>query len=368
MRMNFFQHFFKKIGFLILLLASFFGATQAQPAADSTKGLKDYYKEFFTMGVAIRPGSVVGAEAALILRHFASVTAENAMKMGPIHPKEDEYFWKDADALVEFAQKHGLKIRGHTLCWHSQVPGWLFKDSDGKEVTKDVLLKRLKDHITAVVGRYKGKIYAWDVVNEVIDDDDSKYYRESPWYKICGEDFIAKAFEYAHEADPDALLFYNDYNTESPGKRDRIYRLLKSLLDKNVPIHGMGLQGHWSIFGPTEQELRQSIEKFSSLGLQIQVTELDISIYKSEHSRRERRADEPDAFTAELEAKQLQQYKMVFKVFREYKEKITGVTFWNVSDKSSWLDNFPVRGRKNYPLLFDQNLKPKKAYWEVVRF
>jgi endo-1,4-beta-xylanase len=368
MIINFSQPCIRKISFVLLLLETIIYTSHGQHLADTTKGLKDYYKAYFPVGAAIRPGSVAGPEARLILRHFASVTAENAMKMGPIHPEEDKFLWKDADAIIEFAQNHNLKIRGHTLCWHNQVPGWLFKDSEGAEVTKDVLLKRLKNHITSVVGRYKGKIYAWDVVNEAIDDDDSKYFRESLWYKICGEEFVSKAFEYAHEADPDALLFYNDYNTESPGKRDRIYRLLKSLLDKNIPVHGVGLQAHWSIFSPTEQELRQSIEKFSSLGLQIQFTELDISVYKSEPSRRERRADEQDEFTPQMEAKQLQQYKMVFKVFREYKEKITGVTFWNVSDKSSWLDNFPVRGRKNYPLLFDQSLQPKKAYWEVVRF
>ena len=179
------------------------------------------------------------------------------MKMGPIHPAENEFNWKDADIIVDFAQKNNLKLRGHTLCWHNQAPGWMFKDADGQNVSKDVLLKRLKDHINAVVSRYKGKIYAWDVVNEVIVDDDSKYYRESLWYKICGEEYISKAFEYAHEADPNALLFYNDYNTESPGKRDRIYRMLKDLLAKKVPIHGIGLQGNWSIFRPTEHELRK---------------------------------------------------------------------------------------------------------------
>ncbi len=320
------------------------------------------------MGVAIRPQSVTGPEAELVLKHFESVTAENAMKMGPIHPEETQYFWADADTIVAFAQSNKLKIRGHTLCWHNQTPKWLFKDKQGKDVTKDELLKRLKDHITAVVTRYKGKIYAWDVVNEVIDDDNAKYFRDSPWYKICGEEFVAKAFEYAHEADPNALLFYNDYNTENPGKRDRIYQMLKQLLDKKVPIHGVGLQAHWSIFSPTEEELRQSIEKFSSLGLKLQFTELDISVYQSEHSRRDRNPEESDVFTSEMEAKQIEQYKMAFKIFREYKDVITGVTFWNVSDKSSWLDNFPVRGRKNYPLLFDQKLKPKKAYWEVVRF
>ena len=351
-----------------MLLLSVLTVGHAQESSISVKGLKDYYRGHFPMGVAIRPSSVDGEEASLIIKHFESVTAENAMKMGPIHPRENEFNWKDADVIVDFAEKNNLKLRGHTLCWHNQAPSWMFKDSEGNDTSKEVLLKRLKDHINAVVSRYKGKIYAWDVVNEVIDDDDLKYFRESPWYKICGDEYIKKAFEYAHEADPNALLFYNDYNTESPGKRDRIYKMLKQLLDQKVPIHGVGLQGHWSIFGPTEQELRQSIEKFSSLGLQIQITELDISVYKSENTRRDRGQNEPDIFTPEMEAKQLEQYKMVFKVFREYKEKITGVTFWNVSDKSSWLDNFPVRGRKNYPLLFDQDFKPKKAYWEVVRF
>src|SRR5688500_2586050 len=217
---------YQKFSSFFLTLTLFVAISQRTNAQDPNKGLKDYYKSYFPMGVAIRPQSVTGPEAELILKHFESVTAENAMKMGPIHPKENEYFWKDADAIVEFAVANKLRIRGHTLCWHNQTPEWLFKDAQGNEVIKEVLLKRLKDHITAVVTRYKGKIYAWDVVNEVIDDNDSKTFRDSPWYRICGEDFVAKAFEYAHEADPDAILFYNDYNTESPGKRDRIYTML----------------------------------------------------------------------------------------------------------------------------------------------
>jgi len=338
---------------------------QSQPA----KGLKDYYKNYFPIGVAVSAGDIKDPqETTLILSQFNSLTPENAMKMGPIHPEENRYNWKDADSIVAFAQAHGLRVRGHNLCWHEQTPAWLFKDANGNQVTKDVLLKRLKDHITTVVNRYKGKIYAWDVVNEAIDDDSTKFLRNSLWYQICGDDFIIKAFEYAHEADPNAVLFYNDYNTERPQKRERVYRLLKMLVDAKVPINGVGLQAHWSIYEPDQKDLIETIKKFSSLGLKVQVTELDMSIYPWEKNMRKLRPGESDAYTPDLEKKQTDQYAMVFKVFRQYKDVISGVTFWNISDKHTWLDGYPVPGRKNYPLLFDQDLKPKKAYWKVVDF
>ena len=337
-------------------------STNTQVEKESLAGLKDYYKDYFPIGVAVSPFSLLGDQGALILKHFASLTAENVMKMGPIHPEENRYFWDNADKIVDFVVSNGLKMRGHTLCWHQQTPEWIFKDAAGNQVTKEVLLARLKEHIQQVVSRYKGKVYAWDVVNEAVEDKGELVCRESAWYKICGEEYIAKAFQWAHEADPAAKLFYNDYNTENPAKRDKIYKMLKGLLDAGVPIHGIGLQGHWGLSNPSEANLRAAIEKFSSLGLKIQVTELDISVYKSD------KEVALTALTGEKEQMQMDQYKMVFKVFRDYKSVITGVTFWNLSDKSSWLDNFPVRGRKNYPLLFDQNLQPKKAFWEVVKF
>ena len=336
--------------------------TNSQAEKESLAGLKDFYKDYFPIGVAVSPFSLIGDQGALVLKHFASLTAENVMKMGPIHPEESRYFWDNADMIVEFASSNGLKMRGHTLCWYQQTPAWMFKDAAGNAVSKEVLLARLKAHIQQVVSRYKGKIYAWDVVNEAVDDKGELIYRESDWYKICGEEFIAKAFQWAHEADPDAKLFYNDYNTENPAKRDKIYKMLKGLLDAGVPIHGIGLQGHWGLSNPSEANLRAAIEKFSSLGLKIQVTELDISVYQSNKEAA------LSVLNGEKEQMQIDQYKMVFKVFRDYRAVITGVTFWNLSDKSSWLDNFPVRGRKNYPLLFDQNLQPKKAFWEVVKF
>jgi endo-1,4-beta-xylanase len=341
------------------------GSNRTLSSADSLKGLKDFYKNYFLMGVAIGPNNLQGEQAEVIKRHFSSITAENVMKPALIHPAENKYFWDDADKLVNFAEANGIKMRGHTLCWHSQTGAWMFVDSLGNPASKELALQRLKDHITTVVSRYKGKIYAWDVLNEVITDNDTAKspYRQTPWLKLIGEEYIGKVFQWAHEADPNAILVYNDYNSENPGKRDRIYNLVKKLLDEGVPVHAIGLQGHWKIGNPTEQNLRDAIAKYASLGVELQVTELDVTIYES-------RTDTIGlGFTPEREQKQIDLYKMAFNVFRENKKEITGITFWNLSDRSSWLDRRGPRGTtKVYPLLLDENMKPKKAFWEVVKF
>ncbi|GHB83469.1 beta-xylanase [Persicitalea jodogahamensis] len=354
----------KKFVPVLMLAALLFSC--AEPQAQPT--LKSAYKDYFPIGVAVAPRNLTGPEAELIIKQFSSVTPENAMKMGPIHPEENRYFWQDADAIVDFAQKNGLKVRGHTLCWHNQTPRWFFTDASGNQVSREVLLARLKQHITDVMSRYKGKIYAWDVVNEAVPDGGESIYRPSKFYEIIGEDYIEKAFEYAHAVDPEAKLFYNDYNTENTAKRDKIFQIVKKLKDKKVPIHGVGLQGHWSIDEPTSQELEASIEKFASLGLDVQVTELDLSVYPKEHERRAKKETDDGILTEDMVKKQTAQYKMLFDTFRKHKGTLTGVTFWNVSDRSSWLDNFPVPGRKDYPLLFDQNYQPKEAFWQVVKF
>ncbi|GAB2591742.1 endo-1,4-beta-xylanase [Spirosoma areae] len=350
-----------------LISCALIGLTVAFVAPE--KGLKDYYRNYFPIGVAVNPRMVQpGPDAELIKAQFNSMTPENAMKMGPIHPEENRYNWKDADAIAAFAKQNNIKLRGHTLCWHNQTPPWLFTDSTGKTVSREVLLARLKRHITDVMGRYKGTVYAWDVVNEAVPDTGNSLYRKSKFYEIIGEDYIEKAFQYAHEADPSAQLFYNDYNTENASKRDRIYQLLKKLKDRKVPINGVGLQAHWSIYEPTAPELEASINKFASLGLKIQFTEVDVSVYPKEHERRARRDTDRSEFTPEMNDKQAAHYKMLFEVFRKHRDKITGVTFWNLTDKYSWLDNFPVPGRKDYPLLFDQTGQPKKAFQGVVNF
>jgi len=339
-----------------------------QAVVGRAQSLKGAYKDYFPIGVAVNPRMMEeGAESALILTQFSSMTAENVMKMGPIHPEEDRYNWRPADKIADFAVKNNLKLRGHTLCWHNQTPDWFFT-KDGRDVTKEELLARLKQHITDVVTRYKGKIYAWDVVNEAVPDGSEEIFRKTKFYDIIGEEYLEKAFEYAHAADPNAQLFYNDYNTENTSKRERVYQLVKQLKDKGVPIHGVGLQGHWSVYEPSASTLEASILKFASLGLKVQVTELDVSVHPKRHDGSNEAFAGKSELTSEMEQRQAAHYKMLFEVFRKHKDKITGITFWNLSDKSSWLDNFPVRGRKDYPLLFDQNYQPKKAFEEVVKF
>lgn len=366
--MAYFKILVMSIGSSFLLSACDNQIQEAEPVSSVT-GLKDIYADYFPIGASLSPANLSGKDSSLIVTEFNSVTAENVMKPSPIQPEQNQFNWGPADAMVNFVEENGLKMRGHTLCWHNQVGDWMFENEEGGEVDKQTLLRRLKEHIQAVVGRYQDHIYAWDVVNEVIADEGEAWYRDSRWYQITGEEFIAKAFEYAHEADSNATLFYNDYNATNPDKMEKIVKMLTQLKEEGVPIHGMGLQGHWSIYYPSEAQLRTALETYKELGLEIQITELDISVYPGESGgRREKSADELDTFTEEMEQQQIAQYKMIFKVLRDYRDVITGVTFWNVSDAHSWLDNFPVKGRKNYPLLFDQNRERKKAYEAVIDF
>ena len=350
------------LSFLILTSAAF---AQGDPGQIK---LKERYRDYFTIGAAITPMAMRSEEKLLIESQFSGITAENAMKMGPIHPQEFRFNWGPADSLVAFATRNHLRMRGHTLVWHSQTPKWLFEEEDGKQVNKEILLQRIHDHIDSVVGRYKGKIYAWDVVNEAISDQANEFYRSSPFYQICGEEYIEKAFQWAHAADPDALLFYNDYNEIDPVKRKKIIEMVTRLRAKGVPIHGIGLQAHWSIFSPSEQVLENTLEDFSRVGLPLHITELDISVYKKEGRRDRIPSDSLTAYTPEREALQVVMYERIFAAFRKYRSSIRSVTFWNISDRRSWLDNYPVVGRKDHPLLFDAALHPKKAFYKVIQF
>jgi endo-1,4-beta-xylanase len=354
--------------FSLAFLFSCNNSNNAQSNIDSSKGLKEYYKDYFPIGVSVSVKQLGSEEASLVTKHFNSITAENAMKTRPIHPRENEYYWKDADSIVAFARRNGLKVRGHALVWHRETPDWMYTDSSGRQVSNEVLLQRIRDHITAVVSRYKGSVYAWDVVNEAISDEKGEFYRKTKLYEICGEEFIAKAFEYAHAADPGAILFYNDYNETDTAKRAKIISMIRKLRSGGVPVSAIGLQSHWTITEPSKDQLDKTLKDFAGLGLPIQITELDISVYTRDPRKANEMPNMDTTFTQRREQKQIGQYKMCFELFRKYKKHITGVTFWNISDKHSWLDDFPVKNRKDYPLLFGRDLKPKKAFWKVALF
>lgn len=333
---------------------------QTNQANRQIPSLSEAFGEYFDIGAAVNTRTIVDAEQ-LIATHYNSITAENDMKFESVHPAEDLYTFENADLIAAFARKHGKKLRGHTLVWHNQTPNWLFEDGKGGAVGKEVLFARMKSHIDTVVSRYKGVIYGWDVVNEVIADEEDTFYRRTKWLDIAGESFVDQAFEYAHAADPNAILFYNDYNESHPVKREKIYKLVKSMLDRNVPIHGVGLQAHWNVLDPHLDDIRRAIERYAELGLTLQFTEMDVSMFDFNDRRTDLTAP-----TQQMVALQQERYEQFFQVFKAYKDVISAVTFWGAADDYTWLDYFPVRNRKNWPLLFDIHQKPKDVFWKVI--
>jgi endo-1,4-beta-xylanase len=314
----------------------------------------------FLIGAAVNAKTVV-TQRDLLTYHFNSLTAENEMKFERLHPEEERYTFEEADRLVAFAKEHDMGVRGHTLVWHNQTPDWMFEHPSGRAMDRNTLLARMKSHIETVVTRYKGTIYAWDVVNEAVSDSGEQVLRQSKWLDIAGEDFIASAFEYAHAADPNAMLFYNDYNESVPEKREKIYSLVKSLKEKDVPIHGIGLQGHWNLEHPTLDDIREAIERYARLGMMLHITELDVSVFNFEDKRTGLLAP-----TEVMMERQAERYQQFFELFKEYSEHITSVTFWGAADDYTWLDNFPVYERKNWPFIFDQQHQPKQAFWDII--
>ena len=336
--------------------------------------LKDAYKNYFMIGVALNQRNVSNADQVnLVKAEFNSITAENDMKPGELHPKEGEWNWEKADKIADFCRQNGIKLRGHCLCWHSQFADWMFTDKKGREVKKEVFYERLREHIHTVVNRYKDVVYCWDVVNEAMEDNprpnfaDGKFtpgspYRQSRHFKLCGDEFIAKAFEFAREADPNALLFYNDYNECDPGKRDRIYDMVKKMKDAGVPIDGIGMQGHYNVYGPTEEDIDAAITKYKQLVKHIHVTELDIRMNTEMGGQLRFSRGENKPVAGYMNTLLTDQYNRIFKIFRKHKDVIDCVTFWNLGDRDSWL------GVNNHPLPFDENYKPKQAYYAIKNF
>ena len=349
-------------------------ASASAASATQGQGLKDKFRSAFLVGAAIAPKQFEEqdvANAALVKREFNTISPENVLKWVVVHPQPNQYDFAPADKYVAFGERNGMFIIGHTLVWHSQVPAWVFKDDQGQPLTRDALLARMKDHINTVVGRYKGRIKGWDVVNEALNEDGT--LRETPWMKIIGPDYLQKAFEYAHEADPAAELYYNDYNLDYPAKRDGAVRLVKSLLDKGIPVHAVGSQEHLKLTTPTAIQVDSAIRAFAAIGVKVNVTELDIDLLPpatrntgADVSMRAGPAPNLNPYTAGLpdsmQVKLARRYEDLFRVYLANKDAIDRVTFWGVADGDSWLNGWPVPGRTSYPLLFDRQLGKKPAY------
>ncbi len=348
-------------------------------AAQTPATLKDAYKGDFLVGVAINSAQITGEDArgdALVAEQFNSISPENVLKWEVVHPQPGVYDFKLADQYVAFGEKHHMFIVGHNLVWHNQVPAWVFHDEKGNLLTRDALLARMKDHIQTVVGRYKGRINSWDVVNEALNEDGT--LRQSMWMKIIGEDYIAKAFEYAHEADPQVLLTYNDYNTENGAKREGAIALIKKFKAEGVPVSIVGIQGHVHMDSPTNEQMDTAITDFAALGVKVAITELDIDVLPAAagptadinlNIKNSTPANNPYVNgLPEAKQKELaERYAGLFRVFLKHRGEVVRVTFWCVTDGGSWLNDWPVKGRTSYPLLFDRNYQPKPAFDAVVK-
>ena len=360
-------NFQKQISIAVAILMVGLNAFSANPEI----GLKDVFQGKFYFGTAMNSGQITGKDTVsvrIIRQHFNAITAENVMKSALIHPEEGKFNFDLPDQFVEFGIQNQMFIVGHTLVWHSQTPPWLFIDKDGNDVSRDVLISRMKTHIQTIVGRYKGKVKGWDVVNEAILDDGSM--RQTKFYQIIGPDYIKLAFQFAREADPNAELYYNDYSMALPGRREAVVKMVSELQKEGVRVDGIGMQGHLSMDFPKVEEFEKSILAFAGLGAQVHITEMDISALPSPKDKQGADVDSrvdfkaelnpyPNGLTIEAEKAHDKRYQEFFDLFLKHQDKIARVTMWGISDRQSWKNNFPVPGRTDYALLFDRNNQPK---------
>ena len=363
------KHLFK---FSLCALALTMSANTGFAQSGET-GLKDAYKDYFSIGVAVNMRNISNPEQiAIIKKDFNSITAENDMKPQPTEPAYGQFNWENADKIANFCRSNGIKLRGHCLMWHAQIGEWMYKDEKGDLVSKEKLFQNMKHHITAIVERYKDVVYAWDVVNEAISDggwqggrrgmgEHPSPYRNSPLYQIAGDEFIKKAFIYAREADPNVLLFYNDYNAADPGKRDRIYNMVKSMKEEGVPIDGIVMQGHYNVYCSIIEDVDVAVTKYSTIVKHIHITELDIRANQEMGGQLNFSRDGGN-ISQVVKTLQEDQYARLFKVLRKHKDVVDNVTFWNLSDRDSWL------GARNYPLPYDENYKAKRVYSIIKDF
>lgn len=350
-------------------------AEESQKQSDT---LKTPFQGKFYMGVAINRRQAMGTDMAgqnIIKQQFNSLSPENDLKWEKIHPKPGIYDFAAADTYVNFGVQNNMFTIGHTLVWHSQTPDWVFEDEDGTLITREALLKRLEEHINTVVGRYKGKIKGWDVVNEALNEDGT--LRDSKWLKIIGDDFIAKAFEFAHTADPEAELYYNDYNLYKAEKRAGAVNIIKSLKDEGIKITAVGEQAHYSLAQPDIATVEKTITDFAAAGVAVNFTELDINVLPdggatntADVSNTAQYSQEYNPYAKGLPAKVMDslalRYGSLFRLFVKHDESIDRITFWGLTDGDSWLNDWPIRGRTNYPLLYNRDFTIKKPVQDAV--
>ena len=372
----------------IAALAALYGCADAQ-------GLKDAYRDYFRMGVSVNQweikaeqevntkfdysGRVSGDQTAnfpMIAKHFGWLVPENCMKCEVIHPQESVYDFTLADQMVDLAHSQGLQVVGHCLIWHSQCAPWFFVDEDGNQVSAEVLKKRMKEHIFTILGHFKGRVKAWDVVNEAFEDNGT--LRHSKFYELLGEDYIPLAFQYAHEADPTIELYYNDYSMNKAQKIDGILNFFRPLVAKGLPIHAIGMQGHL-VFDGTDyvSAYESAIQKIASLGLKAQFTELDLSALPNPYgfsganvADNFKYTPDKDPYTKGLPAEVQQKvddfWVDFFKMLIRQKDHVLRVGFWCTNDANSWRNDYPIKGRTDYATLFDRQCQPKSTVQKLI--
>ena len=347
----------------------------APPGSAADASLREAAGDTLWMGAAASARDLEDPEfAALYVKHFNAITAHADMMPANLVDDEGRYNFEHADAVASFAEKHGLRFYGHMLLWQHLSRDWMFKDVDGKPLPREQALANLKDYIDVVVGRYRGRVHSWDVVNEAISDEEGEYLRDIPARRAIGDDFIVKAFEFAHAADPEAELYYNDYNIELPWKREKTLRLLRELRAAGVRIDAVGIQGHWMLHSdyPEPRVISDAIREFSDAGFKVMITELDVDVLPRTASGANLESVEegpnpyPDGLPDEVQQQLARRYGEVFDAMLE-PGVVTMITFWGTHDGQSWLNNFPVKRRTNHPLLFDRALNPKPAYDAVIQ-
>jgi len=351
---------------------------------DTQPALKDVFKDDFYIGAALSLNQISGNEpdaVALVEKHFNSVTPENILKWEEVHPAPNKYNFEPADRYAALGEKSKMHIVGHTLVWFFQTPDWVFQDESGKPLSREALLKRMKEHIFTVEGRYKGRIHGWDVVNEAIEDrgaGETENLRTRSWYKAIGPDVLTMAFKWAHEADPKAILYYNDYNFYRGRQCKTVIRLIQNLQSKGVRLDGIGIQAHWGLDYPSHDQIEKIIGDLSKLGVKLMITEMDVTVlpFAEDHLDKKLTSLDPglqkklnpyaNALPESVQKEQAQRYAEFFSIFLKHRDKFKRVTFWGIHDRQSWRSDWPVIGRTDYPLLFNSQYEPKPAFDAII--